>query len=609
MGIKMDKEELVAQLNNLGSAEKRDVLRHAAYGVNEKTSPDELKKNLKLAMTDMSPIADAWKKMSSNERAALEESFATSGNREEAISGVLKGWDEQFGSPRKVTEITTNRDIYNALKEVYDKSGGDWDMVARVAKYNQVPKDLMDKFVKNGQWTDYSVGDESGSGFGAVARGATDNLYGGIKNILSGGEYAEFAQQVPRGVNYEDQANTLWRAGIRQAGDYGRSLMETDPGMEIAGQIVGSFAPLGVATKATKGMKVASNATKLGRLANLVGRGAATGALYSIPGSLSEDTIGGALGNTAKDAAVFALGDLAFAGAGGALGAISRGAGKVIRGVGKPGENIVKSTQKIKSLEEMSESEIKRGIERGWIKKDGTLDVTKYLADEYGTGATETIDDLARISKGNREVYNQLKNETKDFHYKQTIAKAAEDAMIPNAPLSRVNRILKTIPDRIKEFSDDVVGYLGTESQHLANNLTAFNQDIQHALKSLKNLSAPEKAAVDKYLKEVETANMIQHMRNKLPTEFQAVDKTKTVLGSLARLFNITNPFSAGKAAGDVLLSRTERDFLRKKMAGTMIEKTPLEKAFEGAERARNRMDTRRLQQVINAMVARTLKQ
>ena len=601
--------DLIEELKNMSRSERNDILYHAGFGVNEKTTPEELRKKVKLSMTDMSPIADAWQKMSSNERTALEESFATSGNREEAISSVLKGWDEQFGSPRKVVNITTDRDTYNALKEVYDKTGGDWDMVARVAKYNQVPKELMDKFVKDGQWTDYSVGDELGSGVGAVARGATGNLYGGIKNILENGEYSKFIDQVPRGVNYEDQANTLWRAGIRQAGDYGRSLMETDPGMEIVGQGLGMLAPIGLASQATKGLKLTEGATKLGRLANFAGRSAATGALYSIPGSLSEESLGGALANTAKDAAVFTLGDLAFAGAGKGLGALGRGIGKVTKRATVPGENIVKSTRKIKSLEEMSEAEIKRGMERGWIKEDGTLDVTKYLAEEYGTGATETIDDLARISKGNREVYNQLKDETKNFHYKQSIAKAAEDAMIPNAPLSRVNRILRTIPERIQEFSDDVIGYLGTENQHLANNLTAFNQDIQHALRSLKNLSEVEKKAVDKYLKDVESANMIQHMRNRLPSEFQAVDKDKTLFSSLARLFSITNPFSSAKALGDVTLSKAERDFLRNKMTGAPIKKTAVQMVEEGAKRAKDRMNTRRLQQVINALVARSTNQ
>ena len=67
---------------------------------------------------DMTPVADAWRRMSSTERAKLETEFKATGNREEAISKTLTEWDNQFNMPRKVIEYQTNRDIYNALKKM-----------------------------------------------------------------------------------------------------------------------------------------------------------------------------------------------------------------------------------------------------------------------------------------------------------------------------------------------------------------------------------------------------------------------------------------------------------------------------------------------------------
>lgn len=538
---------------------------------------------------DMAPIANEWRGMASSERLPLETLYASTGDKEKSINDVLKKWDTEFGKPRKVLEIGTNRDIYNALKEVYDRTG-DWDTVYKVAKYNNVPKELMDDFVKDGKWTNYSVGDELGSGTGAVLRGVSDNLYGGLANILSGGRYADqFTDVVPNGVEYDDMAHTLWRAGIRQSDEYGRSLMETDPAMEIVGQIVGMAPTLGAAGLATKGVKVSGGLTRLGRAANTFTKGAATGALASIPGSLTKESVGDALANTLTESALFGAGDVALSGLGAALGATKNTVAKGLEKFKKPSENYQKAFRKIKSIEEMSKEELARGAERGWLK-DGKLDVSKYLADEYGMNSAEVMEDLARVSRYNREVYNQLKNELKGFDYREAIGNAAKKAMIPNANLSRVNKALKEIPERLEQFSEGARWYDSLTGEQLGQTMKAFNEDVKKWLTSIKNPNKVEKKAIEQYLKDVETANMQQYMKKLLPTEFQAVDKKPTLFGELAKLFNINNQISQVSAASKFLKGKVDRNFMRQIMSGHRQKETgSLKKMMDAMESEKNK--------------------
>lgn len=562
---------------------------------------------------DLTPLQDVWRRMATSERAPLEKSFQASGDKEGAINEILQNWDTQFGMPRKVVEYSTDRDIYNALKEVYDQSNGDWDMVYRVAKYNEVPKELMDKFVQNGQWTDWSLGNEwASSGTGAVARGATGGLYGGLANILTGGGYADkYLDVVPEGLNYEDAAHTLWRAGINQAKNYGRSLMETDPGLEIGGQIAGFLVPAGIASKATKGLKISEGATRLGRSANTAYRGAATGALASIPSSLAEDSVLSALGNTAQTAGTFAAGDVAFSGLGDILGAFGRGVGRISKRAATVPENYIKAFEKIKPIEQMSKEEIARGLERGWLK-NGKLNVSKYLADEYGVAATDTMTDLWRVAKNNREVYNQLRSELEHFHYKDAVIDSAKKAMIPNAPLSKVNQVLKSIPERLDKFLDDIVGYAGMDGTKIAESMKAFNQDVKHALRSIKNPNALEKQAIENYLKEIESNNMLQFMKKAIPTEFSAMDKNKTLLSEMARIFNITNPISAGRAAGNTLQNNVTRNYMRQVMAGEQRRATsPLQKMLQrvssASEKGISSKNLERMQRLQDAALVQSI--
>lgn len=567
--ININKEELIADFDKLDSAKQKEVLLQASRLSDEKTTPEEIRRNVKLAMTDMSGFSDVWNDMSTTERKKLEDVYMTSQNKEEALKTIAGGHKETFGDmPTKTVEYTTDRDIYNALKDVYDKSGGNWELVGKVIKYNDIPEDLIHKFVKDGKWTDYSVGDEAGSGIGAVARGATGGLYGGLANILTGGQYAkDYLDVVPQGITSDKAVNTLWRAGINQAENYGRSLYETDPGMEIGGQVVGMLAPVGLVGKATKGIKLANDATKLGKAINIAGRGAATGALVSIPESLAQDSLAKALSNTGTTAGTFALGDLAFQGLGAGLGK----ARNIIKEASKKAstipENYVKAFEKIKPISEMTEEELARGAEKGWLK-DGKLNVSKYLAEEYGVVATDTMEDLIRASKNNRQVFDQLKNELKDFHYKDAIKKIAEEASIPNAPLSRVNKVLKSIPERLEKFSDDIIGYTGTDGGRIADSMKAFNQDIKHALKEIKNPNSVEKQAIDKYLKEIESANMQQFMKKSLPTEFQVVDKAKSLPEEIMKKLGLTSVGAVIKAPTDVLKDRITRNYMRQVMAG-----------------------------------------
>lgn len=557
---------------------------------------------------DLEPISDAWRTMGSRERGTLESLYKSTGDREKAISGALKDWDEQFGMPRKVVEYQTNRDMYNALKDVYDNSGGDWDMVYKVAKYNDVPKDLMNEFVKDGKWQDYRDKEfnmDTNNLYGGFARGSTGSLYGGINNALSGGKYA-IVDKVPEGLSYEDQADTLWRAGVRQADAYGRSQMETSPGSELVGQLLGMFMPADLATKATAGLKASEGATRLGRIANKFVRGAASGSLFSLPESLSKESVGSALANTLKNAAIFGTGDVAISGLGEALGAFGRGAGRVAQKSAVPGENITKSFSKLKPVSEMSEAELKRGVENGWLK-DGELNVTEYLAKEHGMDATQTIDDLAQVSKTNREVYNKLSSEVEGFNYKDAVKKASEDALIPNAPLSRFNKIMKELPDRLEKFSDDIIGFTEEEGVNLAQTMRSFNQQVKHELRSITKPNAAEKKAIDKYLKDIESANMMQYMKKKLPSQLKAVDKPKTVASELARIFQITNPLSAGKAVSNVLQDRVERNYLRQLMSGEAYRPSALQRMLERTGKI-NTEKLRPAQQIINAAISKTSK-
>lgn len=565
-------------------ADKEELYRNFASAISETTggnmTPEMVKEYVE---RDLSDVQDAWGSMASPERKVLETEYKATGNRDESISKALSGWDEQFNMPRKVAKIQTNRDIYNELKSVYDESGGDWDMVYKVAKYNQVPKELMNEFVKDGQWTDYEMGSESGAGYGAVARGATSNLYGGLANVLTGGKYAN-VDVVPRGMEFDDQANTLWRAGVRQANAYGRSMSETNPGMELTGQLIGSLAPLGAATKATKGIKVASDATRAGRIANTFGKGLATGALFSVPEALSQESVGDALSKTLTNSLIFGGGDVALSGLGAGLGAFGRGVSKISKPVSEPQEGLIKAFQKIKPVSEMSEAELKQGMKNGWISPEGEFNIVEYLSKEHGASGTEIMDSLAELAKTNRELYNKIKGELKNFHYSDAIKKASKDAMIPKAPLSRFNRILEQIPARLDKFADDVIGYKSF-SGRAVNTMEEFNNDIKYALRSFKP-NQTEQKAINKYLKDVESANMKQHLVNELPTELKAVDKSKTLPGELLKNLSIVGLGPLIKSPIRVMQDRIQRNYIRQLISGEERRPTIIKRLLEKTGRA-----------------------
>lgn len=590
--FELDREAVKSELAALDHKKQRDVLVAAAKGLYENnTTPEELTRRAKLAMTDMTPLGDAWAEGSSGEKRKLEDVYMSTNDKDAALRAVVEGRKASFGdTPLKKVEYSTNRDIYNALKEVYDRSGGDWGLVGKVIKYNDIPEDLVREFIKDGRWTDYSVGDEMGSGVGAIARGLSDNLYGGLANILTGGEYAgKFRDVVPEGIVTDDMAHTLWRAGIQQADDYGRSLMETDPGMEIVGQGVGMIVPVGLAGKATKGLKVSQGLTRGGRIANTFARGAATGALTSIPGSLAKESAGDALENTLAEALMFGTGDVAFSGLGAALGATKNLVAKKIAKLRQPSENYAKAFEKIKRVEDMSAEELKRGAERGWLK-DGKLNVSKYLADEYGLAAGETMEDLWRVAKNNREVYNQLRRELADFNYREAVANAARKSRIPYANLSRVNQVLDSIPERLEKFSEGAKWYDSLTGEQLAQTMKAFNEDVKKALTSIKNPNALEKQAIENYLRELESQNMLQFMKKQMPSQFQAIDKNTTLLGEFSKLFNINNPISQFTASSKFLKSRTDRNFMRQVMSGRKQKETgSLKKMMDAMESEKNK--------------------
>lgn len=559
---------------------------------------------------DMSPIADAWHDAATIEQPRLENEFAVYGDRDKALQTIAEERVAQFGdTPLTTVKYQTNRDIYDALKNVYDKSGGDWDLVGKVIEYNKIPEDLVREFIKDGKWTDYHMADEAGSGFGAVARGASDNLYGALANMLTGGEWANVTR-VPEGLETEEDVKTQWRAGINQAKAYGRSMMKSDPATEIAGQLVGASLPLGAISKATKGIKVSEGATRLGRIANRLIQGTVTGGLYSIPEALTKESEPEFSKTVAKNAALFGAFDAGLAGLGEGAGALRRGVWNAAKRSVTPGENLTKSFSKLKPVAEMSEAERARGLKAGWLKEDGSLNVTDYLAREHGMDATQTIDDLATVSKTNREVYNKLSAEVKDFNYKSALDKAAEDAVIPNAPLSRVNRLLKSLPEKLEKFSDDIIGYTEDEGVNLAQSMRAFNQQVKHELRSIRNPSAVEKRAIDKYLKDVETANMKQYMKKKLPSELKVVDKAKTLYSELARIFQITNPVSALRATGNVMEDQVARNYVRQLISGEQYRPGVVRRLLEKTGRA-PKIDEESLykaQNLINAGVSKATK-
>ena len=607
-----DRDAVAAELKALDPARQKEILEQVAKTVTKNTTPEELVRSAKVAMTDLSPIGDAWRDAVSSEKKRLEDAFVASNDRDTALRAIAEARVSQFGdTPVTTVKYQTNRDIYNVLKDVYDKSGGDWDLVGKVIQYNEIPEDLVRQFIKDGQWTDYSAGTELGSSVGALARGATGGLYGGLANVLTGGDYARrFSDVVPAGLETEEDAKTKWRAGIRQAEGYGRSMLETDPAKEIATQLVGAALPLGAISKATKGVKAAADASRWAKIGMQAARGAATGALYSIPEALTKESVPEFSQTVAKNAALFGAFDGLLAGVGEGAGALRRGVWNTMKRSVKPSENLTKSFSKLKPVVEMSEAEKARGLKAGWLKEDGSLNVTDYLAREHGMDATQTIDDLATVSKTNREVFNKLSDEVKDFNYKQALDKAAKDAIIPNAQLSRVNRLLKSLPQKLEKFSDDIIGYTEEEGVNLAQSMRAFNQQVKHELRSIRNPNAVEKRAIDQYLKDVETANMKQYMKKKLPSELKAVDKAKTMYSELARIFQITNPVSALRAAGNVMEDQVQRNYIRQLISGEEYRPGTVRRLLERVGRTPS-IDKEKLyntQQFINAGISKSTK-
>lgn len=550
-------------------ASTEDLIKVVEETTGGKLSPEQVSDVLN---RDFSPIKNDWRSLASTERKQLESLFQTSGNRDEALSQVLGNWDKEFGAKRIVRPITTDRDIYNNLREVYDKSGGDWDMVGRVAKYNNVPKDLMNKFVKDGKWTDYSLSDEFGSGVKSVAYGIAGNLAGGVGGALGGAE--GFFDTVPEGISYDDEINTGWRRGIRQSEAEHQSRTQTDPGMEIIGNLLGFIGPAGLASKAVKSINVVGNASRIGRGANALTRSLLAGGLASSPMAITAETPSEAVYSLASGAGAFAAGDTIGAGLGYGLGLIGRGAGKIASRA-RPRENIVKGIRGLKTEDVMSAGEKEIALKHAIKNADGTYtrNLSREMA-EAGRGNTENIDSVLDIAKNNRTLYNKLKNEVEHFNLGEDISAASSRSLIPNAPLSRVSRILKTIPERLKQFSDDPLGYQSYSGRAIKT-MEEFNADIKHALRSIKNPNNVEKKAIEAYLKDVETANMMQHIKNGLVIESKAKDVSKDVASEFGRIFQITNPVSAVNALTSVAQNRMERDLIKKAMKGEpMTEKT-----------------------------------
>lgn len=561
---------------------------------------------------DITSIADAWRNMSSGERKALEQNFKASGDRTKAISETLKQWDAEFGSPRKVIEISSDRDVFNALKGIYDKTG-DWEMVAKVARYNNIPKETMDKFIKDDKFVD-SLPVRGEDKAGALARGAVGSLYGGLLNDLTGGKYAEkYVDEVPEGIDYADSAKSHFKAGIRQAQAHGRALSQSNPNQELVGNLLGAVAPIGGISKGLQGVKLFNEGTKLAKAGNFLGREFATGAIYGAPQAFEEETLEDALLKPLDVGKDFAIAGGLLGGAGKVVGTAGRFIGKGTKVISAPKENITKAFEKLKPLTEMSESDIKRiGAKEGWFK-DGQINVTEYLAKQHGMKSTGTMTELAKVAKNNREVYNKLKDEVKFFDYKKALDKAAEDAVISNAPLSRVNKLLKSLPEKLEKFTDDIIGFSEEEGVRLADKMTAFNDFVKHELRSIKNPNSFEKQAIEKYLKDVEAANMKQFMKSKLPSELDAIDKAKTLVGEGLKNLSIVGMGPLIKSPIRVVQDKIERNYIRQLMEGKKYrEKSPVMRLLQnigrGADMEVNTEKLRMPARVTAAQVSRTSK-
>ena len=535
---------------------------------------------------NMSAISDIWKELGSPERKKLEEIYRQYGDKNKAILDILQGRESFFGGkPTKTVDIRSDRDVYRALKSVYDNTGNMEDVII-TAKYNQIPVETLNKFVKDGKLVKMDArGDERA---GALARGATDNLYGGFLNEITGGAYSKkYSDVLPEGIDYEDAEHTAWRAGINQAKAYRNALKKDSKGVEYLGEALGMVAPISIANKLTKGIKAATDASKLAKTLAVSGRGFATGAITSIPGSITQETPADALKNTLYEAGLFSLGDTLLYGAGSALGAGRKMLAEAGAKIAKPETRYIESF-KIKPLEEMSAAEKARGIKNGWIK-DGKLIVSRYLAEERGLGAKEIMTDLWKASRENENVYKQLREELKDFHYIDEVKKIAKESMIESMPASKVNKILKSIPKRLDDFIEGgAKNYESLTGEQLANSLAAFNTDIKRALNNLKGLKAAERNAVEDYLQKLNSKNMLEFMKKAMPTRFDIKDYDKSLIESMAKTFNITNPITQGVTAANFLQRRKNRQFMDAVMSGKKPPKTPaLQRLLETKESER----------------------
>jgi hypothetical protein len=103
---------------------------------------------------------------------------------------------------------------------------------------------------------------------------------------------------------------------------------------------------------------------------------------------------------------------------------------------------------------------------------------------------------------------------------------------------------------------------------------------------------------------------MKQYMKKKLPSELKAVDKAKTMYSELARIFQITNPVSALRAAGNVMEDQVARNYLRQLVSGEQYRPGVVRRLLEKTGRA-PKIDEEKLykaQNVINAGVSKATK-
>lgn len=549
---------------------------------------------------DFAPVAADYKRLASAERAPFYDEYASSGNREKALEKSLGNWDKEFGSKRVVREIRTNRDIYDNLREIYNQSGGDWELVAKVAKYNNVPKTLMDKFVKNGEWTDFSEAEGIMGALQGLNYGMTENLAGGIGGALGGD--SGLWDEVPRGVSYEDQVNTGWRRGVQESEALHQSRMDTDPGKELATNVAGFLGPAAVSGGITAGLKVLPYTGRAARAVNALVRSGATGALASTPGIITKESVGDALGHAGENAAAFMAGDVIAAGAGKVISPVFKGAKKLIQKA-KPRENIVKGVGGVKSFDKMSDVERQTALKYATKAEDGSYvrNISREMA-EKGAKGVEEIDNVVGLAKSNRPLYNKLKAETEHFNLADEISAASKANAIPNAPLSRVNQLLRTIPERLAKFTDDALGYKSF-SGHLIKTMEEFNADIKHALRSIKNPNAAERSAIEGYLKDVESANMMQHIKNKLPLEYAAKDVDRDLFNEMSRLFQITNPFSAAKALQNVAQNRSERELITNSIKGRSVPPKALPRLNKIVARVKDKKTQENIKRLLTYLV------